>query len=157
MRKHDVFYFAYGSNMAESEMKRRGKCPGAVVRGTAYILNKKRVFNKRRGKWGVPANIIKVSGTFGYGVLYELADETECETLDRAENGYSRIDVRVRVLPDRRIFDAVTYEAEPEAVVDEGPTEREYRGLLLKGAREHNLPEDYILSLESVSVAKEQL
>lgn len=156
MRKHDVFYFAYGSNMSESEMKRRGKCPGAVVKGTAYLLNKKLVFNKKSRKWGVAANIIKSYGGIVYGVLYELADEAECETLDRAENGYSRIDVRVRVLPDRRIFDAVTYKAEPEAVVDEGPTAREYRELLLKGAHEHNLPEDYILSLEAVPVAEEE-
>ena len=155
MRKHDVFYFAYGSNMAESEMKRRGKCPGAVVKGTAYLLHKKLVFNKRSRKWGVAANIISRYGGIVYGVLYELADEAECATLDRTENGYSRVDVRVRVLPDMRIFDAVTYEAEPEAVVDEGPPAREYRELLLKGAHEHNLSEDYILSLESVPIAKE--
>ena len=154
IKRYSMLYFAYGNNMDEDEMKRKGKCPSSFCLGTGYLINKKLVFTKESTKWKLAANITSSYGDKVYGVLYDIINPPEWESLKNAEKGYHHVNVRVRVLPDRHIVSAVTYEAEPGAVVEEGPTAREYLEKLIKGAREHHLPEEYIRFLESVPVVE---
>jgi len=147
-----MFYFAYGSNMDSAEMARDEKCPGALFAGTGYLINRRLVINKKSQKWGSAANIERSYGDTVYGVVYDITDEDEWKKLDKAEGGYSRVNASVRMFPDRHIESAVTYEAAPECNDSEGPTLKVYRDMLVKGARENNLPDEYVDFLESLAV-----
>ena len=147
-----MLYFAYGTNMDSVEMTRDEKCPGALFAGTGYLINRRLVINKKSRKRGLAANIESSYGDKVYGVVYDITDENEWGNLDKTESGYIRVNASVRMFPDRHIESAVTYEAVPEYIVSEGPTLKEYRDMLVKGAREHNLPDEYVEFLESLSV-----
>lgn len=147
-----MLYFAYGSNMDSVEIARNEKCPGALFAGTGYLINRRLVINKKSLKRGLATNIESSYGDKVYGVIYDITDEAEWKNLDKTESGYIRMNASVRMLPDRHIESAVTYEAAPEFIVSEGPTLKVYRDRLVKGAREHNLPDEYVKFLESLAV-----
>ena len=149
VKRYCLLYFAYGSNMDESEMKSEGKCPSALCTGTGYLVNKRLVFNKKSIKWNCAGNITTSYRDSVYGVLYDITNPDEWLSLERAEHGYRPVNVRVRVLPDRRIMDAVSFEAEPEAVVTDGTPGKSYMEKLIAGACEHHFPEDYVRFLRS--------
>ena len=69
--------------------------------------------------------------------------------LDRIEGGYERVTVRVRQ-PNGNVVEAVTYISD-ELTKDARPYSW-YKKLIISGAREHNLPQDYIVYLEGIPV-----
>jgi len=141
-----MLYFAYGSNMSAGRMQQR--IPNATVLGTARVQDRQLVCNKLGRDGSGKANLIHRSGYVVYGVLYELPPADIAE-LDKIEGGYRRISIQTfswRYDPIR----AETYEAE---VLTDDPTPFEwYRELMLAGARENGLPEDYVLYLEQLQV-----
>ena len=143
-----MLYFAYGSNMQTEEIHRQEKCPGAVFTGTGYLINRKLVFNKKSTKWGRAANIESSYGDTVYGVVYDLTVDEESSKLDNSEGGCHRIDVKVRMLPDRRLVDGFTYEADQDMITSEGAVKQEYIDLLVDGAKEHGLPDEYVVCLK---------
>jgi len=147
-----MLYFAYGSNMNSAEMTRDEKCPGALFAGTGYLINRRLVINKKSRKRGIAANIESSYGEKVYGVIYDITDEDEWINLDKTESGYIRVNANVRMFPDRHIESAITYEAAPDYIVSEGATLKVYRDMLVKGAHEHNLPDEYVEFLESLAV-----
>lgn len=79
-----VFYFAYGSNMNEARMRERqinftSRQP-AMCAGYQLVFNKAASF-KAEGY----ANIIPSTGSVVYGILYELSQYSDLESLDRFE------------------------------------------------------------------------
>jgi len=85
------------------------------------------------------------------GVLWRL-DAAHLATLDDQEGVphgiYRRFRIRVRLLDgsDQHV-DCITYQVTKEWLETEDETARPskvYKRVMLKGAREHNLPEDYI-------------
>ena len=150
VRRYRTLYFAYGSNMGEEELKHGKGCSSAFCLGNGYLVHRKLVFNKRSDKWGRSANIIESYGDNVYGVLYDIPKQEEWEKLDRTETGYKRIHVRVRMLPGRKIVEAMTYEALSEYITEEGQINKDYITLLINGAHAHRLPADYIKYLESI-------
>src|SRR6185503_1503674 len=103
------------------------------------------------GERGV-ANLQPEPGARTCGVLYLLTEE-DFERLDRSEGVhaglYRRIPVQVAV--DGEIFSAFTYHSE---FANDGrkPSAR-YIGLLLDGARENGLPEEYVRILQAFELA----
>jgi gamma-glutamylcyclotransferase (GGCT)/AIG2-like uncharacterized protein YtfP len=139
-----VLLFAYGSNMAAEEMAKFA--PEAVFVGRARLAGYRLELRRRSLRWGGgAADVVERAGHAVWGALYELPT---LELLDRKELtgvAYRRREVEVDL--DGEPATALVYEViekEPEEVA---PTP-EYAGLLLRGARERGLPDDWIEELE---------
>ncbi|MGH7945344.1 MAG: gamma-glutamylcyclotransferase family protein, partial [Opitutaceae bacterium] len=145
-----VWYFAYGANMGtEVLVRRRGVQPlrSEAARLEGYRL----VFTQA----GVPiiepcfASIEAAPGEAVHGVLHYLAVDT-AEHLDQFEGPtYERIAVSVEGSKNG-LINAWTYQAR-HPIAGLVPSRR-YLNLIIDGAREFALPEDYIRSLEKQPV-----
>lgn len=71
-----MLYFAYGSNMNNSEMQRR--CPGTTPVGASHLIGYRLVFDFH-------ADIIPAQDGIVHGALWEITVDDE-ETLDRYES-----------------------------------------------------------------------
>jgi gamma-glutamylcyclotransferase len=138
--------FAYGSNMASSEME--AWCPEHRFLGPARLDGFKVELRRRSIRWrGGAADIVAAPGESVWGALYELADG-ELDRLDRKEGeGFAYRQVEVELADGRR---AVAYE-----VIDKEPREvpctPEYAELVLAGARERGLPEEWVRELAGIT------
>ena len=142
-------YFAYGSNMATSQMADR--CPGAVSLGAARLPGFRLAFDawsNRRG--GLVADVLPASGSDVWGVLWTVT-EHHAEALDRYEGvgrgQYRREHVRVESASGDQVEAFAYVICNPG---EEGPTTDAYRALLLEGAREHALPSGWVKAIEAV-------
>lgn len=140
-------YFAYGSNLHLRQFARR--CPGAKPAGRArlpdYSLAFTRYSTKRKG--GV-ADIVPEPGGEVWGALYEV-DETHLASLDQYEGvprSYRR--ETISVFDDEgREREVFTYMAHQTGRF--APS-RMYLDLIVTGAREHKLPEEYVAAIEQL-------
>lgn len=144
-----VLYFAYGSNMCSERL--RSRITSLNIVGRASLKDRKVVFNKRSKDGSGKANLVESPGSVVWGVLYEI-NVQDLYTLDKIEGGYERITVRVQK-PDGSEVEAVTYVSED--LTNDSRPYKWYKKLLLSGAREHNLPQDYIAYLEGFPVMSE--
>lgn len=142
-------YFAYGSNMASSQMAER--CPGAVCLGAARLPRYRLAFDawsNRRG--GLVADVLPDPGSEVWGVLWEVTGE-HAEALDRYEGvgrgQYRRATVRVEAAAGGEVEAFAYVICDPG---EDGPTTGAYRDILLEGAREHGLPDEWVQALERV-------
>ena len=129
--------FAYGSNLASSEMEEW--CPRHRYLGPARLDGYRREFRRRSRRWGGgAADIVAVPGESVHGVLYELPDG-ELDRLDAKEGaGFAYRRREVEVEHQGRMLVAQAYEVihkEPEEV----PPSPEYLALLEAGVRERGL------------------
>lgn len=74
-------------------------------------------------------------------------NDSDIEQLDRIEKGYQRIKIQV-CQPDGKMIEAVTYQS--TQLTDDPVAYDWYKDLLITGAREHHLPQDYIAYLEQL-------
>ena len=137
-----VLYFAYGSNMLKARLCSRIGSVKAI--GRAFLKDKKVLFNKRSVDGSGKANLVASLGDVTWGVLYEISVQ-DLDTLDKVESGYDRISVQVWDL-DGNIVEAVSYVS--TNLTDDPVACKTYKELVVAGAREHNLPQDYIDYLE---------
>jgi cation transport regulator ChaC len=154
--EHLCWYFAYGSNMQRATFEgRRGMRPARSLWGTLAGYRLCFDLPVGSGERGV-ANLNADEAECVYGVLY-LVTSAELERLDRTEGVesgyYRRVEVDV-VDRDGNVVRAWTY-LSPHAVVGRKPSPR-YIGLLLEGAREHELPPDYVARLEAYELAHDE-
>lgn len=144
----DVWYFAYGSNMSRAKMRcvlKREPPSGQKARLEGYAL----AFNKLSTTWGYAANIGPEAGGVVWGVLYPCTARDLAE-LDNCEKGYHRS--RVPICQDGgKVVEALTYEADCPAPHPTGVPKPCYTQMLLDGAREHGLPEEYIKGIEAAA------
>jgi gamma-glutamylcyclotransferase (GGCT)/AIG2-like uncharacterized protein YtfP len=159
-----MLYFAFGSNLDPEQMQSR--CPGGIVVGLAALRDHRLAFPLYSNAWGCGVSSIQPAhGDTVWGMLYELT-EAHIASLDRFEefrgpgdqhNVYDREQVTVELVrPDdgsipRRVR-AWTYVARPS---NPSPPSRRYLDAILRGARHHRLPEEYIAKLAAVAVAPE--
>jgi len=157
-----MLYFAYGSNLDPVQMGSR--CPGAQTVGLAALHDHRLVFPRYSEVWGGGSSgIVPAHGPTVWGVLFDVSD-AGLATLDRHEgfrgpgdpdNHYDREQVTVDLtrpddgsIPRRvRAWTYVAREANPT------PPSRRYLDTILRGARHHRLPEDYIAALAAVSAS----
>lgn len=146
------YYFAYGSNMLTARIKAR--CPSAVPVGRAEVADFVLEFSKRSTDLSGKATLSGAAGDShrSSGVLFEIA-RAELEQLDRAEgtgSGYDRHDnFAVRLIDGGEIIEAKTYLA---TATDSGLKPYDwYLALVIAGAHEHGLGEDYLAALRSVA------
>lgn len=139
-----VLYFAYGSNMRTDRLSKR--VPSAKPAGRGKILNKRLACNKRSRDSSGKANLEDKPGGVVWGVLYEI-DLSDLDRLDEVEGGYHRNTIRVQTDEDR--FVAAEVYTSTELTMDAVPFDW-YKKSLVSGAREHQLPEDYVEFLKKL-------
>src|SRR5262249_9690964 len=142
--REPLWYFAYGSNMCAAIFEeRRGMRPSA--RACGWIDGHRLCFDLPvgPGERGV-ANLVAENGARMHGVVYQLTAD-ECENLDRSEGvlaGYYNRALVVVITANGERIEAFTYQS-PHGSPGRKPSQR-YMGLLLDGAREHGLPDEYV-------------
>lgn len=149
-----MHYFAYGSNMSALRLQRR--VPSALVLGTAVLPGHRLLFHKagRDGsaKCDAAASVRRTDAI--HGVLYQL-DPRHKPRLDEAEGlgrGYEQKMIDVQ-LADGSLTAAFTYYA-----TDIDATLRPYSWYLehvMRGAREHGLPECYRSSIARIDTVRD--
>ncbi|TVQ58115.1 MAG: gamma-glutamylcyclotransferase [Phycisphaerales bacterium] len=145
-----MHYFAYGSNMLAARL--RARTPSATFMCIARLHGHTLRFWKHGRDDSGKATIVPSDQPHDQviGVVYEI-DEPECADLDRAEDlnhGYEKVEVRLAGREGD--LDALTYRAQP-SYIDRSLTPFDwYRDLVIAGAIEHNLPEDYIEQLRQI-------
>jgi gamma-glutamylcyclotransferase (GGCT)/AIG2-like uncharacterized protein YtfP len=135
------YYFAYGSNMNHEQMKDR--CPGSRFLKRVYLSNYKFVYDGYSSlRKGAVANIVRSENDTVWGALFEV--DSEClKSLDRYEGFptyYQKETVEVQDDQDKK-YNALVYLREPREV---GKPSDEYRKVVLEGAKNCELPKEYI-------------
>ena len=150
-------YFAYGSNLWTGQM--RARCPSAEVVACCSLPDWQLSFVQPHERWGGGvAGIVRAPGERVLGMLYRLS-EADLRALDGHEptartDGYWREEVEVELVgaadapPGARrsrcwVYIGAVHEGAPFA-----PSLR-YLQTIVRGAREHGLPEDYIAWLQA--------
>jgi len=160
-----MLYFAYGSNLDPEQMKSR--CPSHRVVGLAELKEHRLVFPLFSQRWGGGvASVQPAHGASVWGMLYELTD-ADLAALDAIEgfvgpgnqhNVYDRESISVDLARaddgsfPRRVRAAI-YLARPS---NPSPPSPRYLETMLRGARHHRLPEEYITRLAAVPVRAEE-
>jgi gamma-glutamylcyclotransferase len=126
--------------------------PDHCALGPAELRDHRLAFLRRSIRWGAgAADILPAPGESVWGVLWELGGTME--GIDVKEGrGFAYRRREVQVLLDGEPRAAVAYDVihkKPAHV----PPAVEYMALLLAGAREHGLPEDYVERLEAIGTA----
>jgi len=157
-----MFYFAYGSNLDPEQMRQR--CPGHHVVGLAELRDHRLSFPLTSHDWGGGVASVSVAhGESVWGAVHELSDE-DLRTLDGYEgyrgpgdqhNLYDRETLPVHLVRaddgsfPRRLH-AWIYVARP---ANPAPPSSRYLDALLRGARHHRLPDEYVAKLAATPVA----
>jgi len=151
-----LWYFAYGSNMQRATFCERRRMQPLEVRW-GWLHDHRLCFDLPvgPGERGV-ANVVPFAGERVCGVLYLLTPE-EIDRLDATEGVgmgfYRRIAVAVAAADGERI-EAFAYHS-PFSAPGRKPSAR-YIGLLLEGAREQGLPDEWLRLLESFELALDE-
>ncbi len=129
-----MYYFAYGANLNQKQMKER--CPDSKPLFTAVLPNYKLVFVGWSRQWrGGVASIKLFRGERVRGAIYEVT-EACLQRLDRYESGYNRLKVTV-VGEDDEHIEAVTY-VKTGRLEDATPS-KEYLAIIQQGLRDWRL------------------
>jgi len=139
-----MYYFAYGSNMNHQQMKER--CPGSRFLGRAYLKNYKLVYDGySKVAWKGPvANVIEYPGAWSGVGLFDVSTEniTALDVFEGYPTAYDRKELEV--FDDKNgAFKAYVYLREGKPA---GVPSAKYRGVILAGAADCGLPEEYIKS-----------
>ena len=147
--KKMTYYFAYGSNMDETQMKNR--CPRAQLIGKAELRNYVLAFTiySPKRKCGC-ADIVPDTLQSVWGLLYNVTPK-DLESLDFHEGTpvhYRRISIAV-VDESKTEKTAETYEVVSKASTFQKPS-RDYLKKLTSAAKKFSFPDAYQLFLESI-------
>lgn len=140
-------YFAYGSNMDPGQMRER--CPGSTSRGAAVLEGYRLIFTWDSSRWrGGVGSIVPEPGAQTWGVLWDItpADEASLDRYELVHRDIYRKEV-VAVLAAGQALDALVYVA---TETEWRRPSRRYLDSLVRGARAHDLPGDYLSRLEAV-------
>lgn len=145
------FYFAYGSNLLERELKRDADEAQSV--GVAFLPGYQLEFTKHSmSRNGDAASIREHAGRMVWGFVYRMNDADK-KSLKQREEGYREISVRVWLKDGEnfKVQPAFTFIGEQVCSSECGPS-RAYLDLVLEGARGRELPETYIAEIHVSSI-----
>jgi gamma-glutamylcyclotransferase len=137
-------YFAFGSNMSRLRMVSR--IAEATSDGRGMLQGWALRMNKRGRDGTAKANIERIDGSTVWGVVYRFP-EAHLPRLDRFEGGYERISVTVLDAAERPLR-CTCYAS--DSLLEHGACFDWYKNHMLDGAREHELPADYIAMIAAV-------
>ena len=139
-------YLAYGSNMFFKRLEKR--CPSSKTLGKVQLPNYELKWHKKSTDGSGKCDIVRKEGAQVWGVLYEIA-KSDSGALDKAEGvgyGYKRKKIKTEFEGETLTVD--TYIA---TKTDEHLKPYTwYKECVVKGAKEHSLPDEYISKLEAV-------
>ena len=147
-----VIYFAYDITMNPGVLLGEAGCRSAVLLGSGYMLNRRLSFNRESKRWSRAASVVESYGESVFGILYGISDEKSCRLLDMFESGAGRRNVRIRMRPNSRLINAVSYITVEDACVEEGQAAREYLEIMIDAIIYHELPVDYLSYVRSFTV-----
>jgi len=147
-----ILYFAYGSNLSISQMKRR--CSSSKIVRKGMLKNHDLAFTKYSSGWaGGVADVVKQKNKNVWGLLYSISYE-DLKKLDMYEgypNSYSRKLVSINCM------NAITKNVWVYYVVKrsnhEAPSKK-YLGIIKTAAHNYNFPKYYRDMLNNVDIAK---
>ncbi len=142
-------YFAYGSNMSSLRLKQR--VPSARALGRAKLVGHSLAWHKIGQDGTGKCDVVEASDESRvWGVLYDI-EPAERRLLDRAEDlgrGYAEKIVDVVVDGDDQPVRAYTYRAlQIDSTLQPFSC---YKTHVLTGAREHELPAEYVATIAAV-------
>jgi len=145
-------YFAYGSNMLEQRLKARNRVPNATFLYNASAMGFRLRFHKKSIDRSGKCNMLKtgMNEDVVHGVVFEVP-EASLPALDAAEgfgNGYHK--EQISVLRHERSITVLAYIADAAAIDDSLRPYIWYFDLVIAGARQHALPNDYTAGLMAV-------
>ncbi|XP_048009451.1 gamma-glutamylcyclotransferase b [Megalobrama amblycephala] len=148
-------YFAYGSNLLKERLQLKN--PSATVHCVAKLKDYKLVFGNHKGlasqRWrGGVATIEHSPGDEVWGVVWRM-NMSDLESLDRQENvkmgTYSPMEVSVST--SDQDFNCRTYIMNSCVYAPPSP---QYLQVIVMGAEQNGLPEDYQVKLRSIETNK---
>ena len=145
-----VLYFSYGSNMSSKRLQHRVSNIRLVDVGR--LEQHKLEFHKKSkdGSSKCDAAYVGSFKQFICGAVYELT-VSQLRILDKFEglgNGYEQKTVEI-IIPHLGILKAITYYATD--IDNSLQPYLWYKEHVIRGAKEHNLPSDYIESIKRIS------
>lgn len=145
-----IEYFAYGSNMSGESM--RAICADELFLGPARLAQHRLAFSRRSILTGTGvADIVPAHDREVWGALYAIGP-SELERLDRKEGlgfAYERCGVVVHTR-DTLAHRAIAYSVVAKEPMEIGPSP-EYLRLLIAGAVERSLPDEYVMFLRELA------
>jgi len=120
------------------------RTPSAIQIGIGLLKDYDFVCNKKSIDGSGKGNLVLSENSEVWGVIFEIY-ENDLSRLDEIEGGYQR--KNVTVLLNNTPVTAVTYIS--DKLTGEPPTQS-YLQLIIDGAIEHQLPEDYIAKLKAI-------
>ena len=146
-----MLYFAYGSNMERFWFKKR--CPRAKFVSAAKLRDHDLTFDRSSTVWGGgTADLKPTPGAVVEGVLWEIGEQ-DLKDLDQYEGvpkEYIRKTVPVEGKDGKTLQAAVYVVAQPGGY---RPPSKKYIRLLIQGAEEHGLSDEYVMRLESIKTS----
>jgi hypothetical protein len=132
-----TWYFAYGSNMYIEQLIDRA---GFIYeKSSGFVKNYSFSYNKKSKDGSSKANMIYSDGIITHGVCFEIGADG-FQKLQRFEKGYNAIEIPFYSTIGSLII-AKTFIS--NSICDAPPAE-EYVNTIIQGARENDLPEEYI-------------
>lgn len=154
-----LLYFAYGSNMLWQRLQTR--CPSATFITTGRADGYRLQFAKTSVDGSGKATVMLADGATVakvYGCLFEIRKD-EFETLDQIEgypDHYDRDNNFAVLTPGSRAPSVTrTYIARSDKIDPAKKPYHWYHALVVAGARQNQLPEDYISGLEKVETMRD--
>lgn len=146
MQEIDYFYFAYGSNLSRD---RKSSRTGPIREARrCRLMDFRLTFNKKGRNGQVYANVESAPGQEVWGVLYRC-DEQAMKKMDEHEGvssgDYRRETVKV-IADDGKVYAALAYVA--LKTCPEGFPSPDYLQKIVRGAKEHCLPDAYVSKIE---------
>jgi hypothetical protein len=150
-------FFAYGSNMLTRRLRAPDRCPDAKYLSTATLAGYALRFHKISGDGSGKCNAVKTGNAADvvHGALFEVntANKSQLGKAEGLGKGYQESGVQV-VSPEGTVS-AFTFLADPDAIDETLKPYDWYVDLVIAGAKEHNLPADYIEMLNRVESIKD--
>jgi len=141
--------FCYGSNMSSERITER--CSSSRFISRAKVSGWKLLFNKKSKDGSGKANLIYTGdGSLVWGVIFDITEEQK-PILDKFEGlGKGYDELKLKVISDLgEEIECVCYIATEEKYLDNSLKPFDwYKEWCLKGAKQHNLPSEYILTIE---------
>jgi len=153
----NLLYFAYGSNMCTGRLRCRVSSADSVC--IAKLQGHALRFHKRSSDGSGKANAFRTNNPHDavWGVMFKI-DDWEKPVLDRAEglgNGY--IEAEIPVLDTEGIEHRVlTYVAQSSHIEGMLRPYSWYKRFVMNGARQHNLPPQYVAQIDSIDAEEDQ-
>jgi gamma-glutamylcyclotransferase len=145
-----IRYFAYGSNMLSQWL--RARCKFASVSCVASVSGYRLALSKKSNDGSGKATLVADPVTQVYGVVFDISsdDATELDRIEGRGRGYERIDLVALRHPEGPSISVTAYVAHEDFLESTLQPYDWYRDLIVTGAQQHNLPDDYVATLHAI-------